>query len=145
MLITLFYLSFILIRLPPLLLPFGLSTHILFRLINLIILIRLIILDKKQIRFKEIIILLMIFFIFQSLSVINVLDFNTFLYFFERLITVCVFTLVCYLLIDNRKQVNVIIQLINLTVIINVGLEMAMFFSPSLVNFLYNFIPPISP
>lgn len=135
-----FYLSFILIRLPPLLLPFGLTSHIIFRLINLIILIKLVLLDKKQISFKGIIILLMAFFVFQSLSVINAININTFLYFFERLITVSIFTLVSYLLIDNKKKFGILIELISLTVIINVLLELAMFFFPQLINFLYGFI-----
>ena len=82
----------------------------------------------------------MIFFVFQSLSLINAININTFLYFFERLITISIFTLVSYLLIVNHKRAGLIIKLINLTVIINVVLEMTMFFSPSLVNFLYNFI-----
>jgi len=140
--IALLYLSFILIRFPPLLLPFGLSSHIVFRLINLVILIKLIFLNKKQIRLKGTAILLIILFIFQSLSVVNVLNFNTFLYFFERLITVFVFSLLCYLLIDNHKQANIIVRLINLTVVINVLLEEIMFFSPNFVNFLYGSIHP---
>ena len=138
--VTLFYLSFILIRLPPLLLPLGLSSHIIFRLINLIILIKLIFFDKKHIFFRGITVFLTIFFVFQSLSVINAININTFLYFFERLITISVFTLVSYLLVINNKRANTIINSINLTVIINVLFEMAMFFSPSLTKFLYNFI-----
>ncbi len=138
--IILFYFSFLLIRLPPLLLPFGLSSHILFRSINLIILIKLIILDKKQINFKGITILLMTFFIFQSLSVINAININTFLYFFERLITISLFTLACYLLIDNKKKVGILVKLISLAVIINVLLELVMFFYPQLINSLYGFI-----
>ena len=138
--VTLFSLSFILIRLPPLLLPLGLSSHIIFRLINLIILIKLIFFDKKHIFFRGITVFLTIFFVFQSLSVINAININTFLYFFERLITISVFTLVSYLLVINNKRANTIINSINLTVIINVLFEMAMFFSPSLTKFLYNFI-----
>lgn len=136
----LFYLSFLLMRLPPILLPFRLTSHIIFRLINLIILIKLILLDKKQISFKGIAVLLMAFFIFQSLSAINAININTFLYFFERLITVSVFTLACYLLINNKKKVGILVKLISLTVIINILLELVMFFYPQLINFLYGFI-----
>jgi len=142
MTLILFYLSFFLIRLPPLILPFNLSSHILFRLINFIILIKLFFLNKKTIKFKGIIIFLLLFFVSQSLSVINVINFNTYLYFFERLVTVCLFTLVSHSLINNQKKTDVIIKLINITAIINVILELTMFFSPQFVNFLYKFIHP---
>jgi len=123
-------------------LPFNLSSHILFRLINFIILIKLFFLNKKTIKFKGIIIFLLLFFVSQSLSVINVINFNTYLYFFERLVTVCLFTLVSHSLINNQKKTDVIIKLINITAIINVILELTMFFSPQFVNFLYKFIHP---
>lgn len=138
--VTLFYLSFLLIRLPPILLPLHLSSHILFRIFNLILLIKLIFFDKKKISFKEITILLIVFFAFQSLSVINVLNFNTFLYFYERLITVVIFTLVSYLLLDSKKKIGVVVKLIELTVMINVFLELLMFFFPQITNSLYGFI-----
>lgn len=142
MILLLFYLSFFLVRLPPLLTPFGLSSHIIFRLISLIILIKLIIFDKKEMRFSLVAGSLLIFFIFQSLSVINVLNFNTFLYFFERLVATTIFTLIGSLLINSHKQVNTLIKLVSLTVAVNVFLEMSMFFFPPLVNFLYRFIHP---
>lgn len=138
--ITLFYLSFLLIRLPPLL--FGLSSHILFRLIILIILAKLIIFDKRSVKFGTITASLIVFFVFQSLSIVNAININIYWYFFERLLTVGLFTLASYLLINNEKKVAVLIKLINITVLINVLLEMIMFFSPSFVSFLYKFVHP---
>lgn len=140
MTLLLFCITLLFIRLPPLLLPFGLSSHVIFRIVNLIILIKLIIFNKKKIELKAILVFLLIFFISQSISVINVLNLNTFLYFFERLITVSIFTLVSYLLLNSEKKTRIIIKLINITVIVNILLELSMFFFPQLPNLLYGFI-----
>jgi O-antigen ligase len=53
---------------------------------------------------------------------------------------VIIFTLVSYLLLDGRKKTETVIKLINLTVVINVFLELSMFFFPQVINFLYGFI-----
>lgn len=140
MTLILFYFSFFLIRLPPLILPFNLTSHILFRFINLLILLRLVFFENKAIRLNKITLPIILFFIFQSLSVINVLNINTFIYFFERLIAVSIFVFVCYLLLNKKRLANKIIQIINFTVLINVCMELLMFFFPSLVNWLYRFI-----
>lgn len=140
--IILYYFSFLLIRLLPLLLLPGLSSHILYRLIILIVLTKLIVFDKKQIKFGTITTVLIIFFFFQELSVINAININIYWYFFERLVTVGLFTLVSYLLINNEKKAGILIKLIIITTAANVLLEMIMFFSPSFVNFLYKFVHP---
>jgi O-antigen ligase len=96
--------------------------------------------ENKAIRLNKITLPIILLFIFQSLSVINVLNINTFIYFFERLIAVSIFVFVCYLILNKKRLANKIIQIINFTVLINVCMELLMFFFPSLVNWLYRFI-----
>lgn len=132
-------LSLLLIRLPPFWILPGMTSHVLFRVIIFVLLIKLILIDKQKLHINLMTVIMIMFFIYQSVSVVNVVSVDVYIYFYERLITVILFALVSLLLID-KKHNSIIFTLITITVVINIGIELFMYIFPSIINYLYSII-----
>lgn len=141
MILLLFYLSFFLVRLPPLLLPLGITTNIVFRVIILGSFFILIFIKKVQIKISKFIFFSSIFLISQILSVINAINITNFLYFAEKIVTIFAFLFISQILL-KKENVSKVLKIILITLYLNVFIEMILFFSPQLTQYLYQIIHP---
>ncbi len=139
--ILLYYLSLVFIRLPPFLLPFGITTHIVFRIINVILIFYLFFRKETIIGKKPLIIFSLIYFVSQAISIFAALNLQIYLYFFERLVSVFLFfMLTMYFLKKHPNSKKTFIRIIYVTAAINALIELTIFFNPQTVDFFYHFI-----
>jgi len=143
-----FLISFFLVNLPPFYyIPFIknplFSSYTFVRilvLINLIIIFYLF--SKKEFKtsvFKtNFYILFLLFFITQSLSVINAINIYEYLSFYKDLIFVCIFLIQAQLVIDSEKKMKTIIKTLLLAFIFNLMLMFLIYFFPNLLVSFFN-------
>jgi len=139
-LLNLAFISFFLIRIPSFtipLLPIGIYSHHVFRIINFIII--YVVLFHKKIRpdKKQLNIFLVIslfYFLFQAISVLGAVNLRVFLVNFEKTFTIFLFFLAVFPIFkqNHKTAVNRIIEIIIITTAINELIQILMIISPGL-------------